>query len=265
MTGLVRRTLAICVFSGVFFASGVGGQAQTGGKLVVFAAASLATALNAIQPIFAQDKNQPVAISYGSSGTLAKQIEQGAPADVFISADTKWIDYLGKKNLLAPGTRRDLLGNDLVLIEPAGGQTKLKIKPGFDLATLAGDGKIAVCTVASCPAGIYAKEAFTKLGIWGAVEPKLAQAANVRGALALVARGEAKFGVVYATDAKAEPKVRVIDVFPADSHSAIVYPVAVVASSKNANAATFEAFLTSQAAVKILTKQGFKFISKRGE
>lgn len=264
MIGSVRRLAAIGVASILIFAPGAGG-AQTGGKLVVFAAASLSTALNAIQPIFTQDKNQPIAISYASSGTLAKQIEQGAPADVFISADTKWIDYLSKKNLLAPGTRRDLLGNELVLIEPADGQTKLDIKPGFDLAALTGDGKIAVCTVASCPAGIYAKEAFTKLGVWGAVEPKLAQAANVRDALALVARGEAKFGVVYATDAKAEPKVRVVGVFPADSHSSIVYPVAVVASSKNANAAVFEAFLTSQPAVKILTKQGFKFISKRGE
>ena len=113
------------------------------------------------------------------------------------SADTKWADYLRKKSLLAPHTRRDLLGNDLVLIEPADGKTKLNIKPGFDLATLAGDSKIAVCTVASCPAGIsHAEEAFTKLGVWGAVEPKLAQANNVRDALVLVARGEAKFGVV---------------------------------------------------------------------
>jgi molybdate transport system substrate-binding protein len=265
MISFVRRLLAIGLSVALIFAAPGAGQAQTSGKLVVFAAASLATALNAIQPIFTQDKNQPVAISYGSSGTLAKQIEQSAPADVFISADTKWIDYLEKKKLLASGTRRDLLSNELVLIEPADGQTKLKIRPGFDLATLAGDGKIAVCTVASCPAGIYAKEAFTKLGVWSAVEPKLAQAANVRDALALVARGEAKFGIVYATDAKAEPKVRVIDVFPADSHTPIIYPVAVVASSKNANAAVFEAFLTSQAAVKILTKQGFKFVSKRGE
>lgn len=261
----IRRIVAFCALGVLALAPGGAAYAQTSGKLVVFAAASLATALNAIQPVFLQDKGQAVAISYGSSGVLAKQIEQGAPADVFISADTKWVDYLQKKNLLAPGTRRDLLGNNLVLVEPASGDTKLKIGPGFDLAQLAGDGKIAVCTVASCPAGIYAKEAFTKLGVWSAVEPKLAQASNVRDALALVARGEAKFGVVYATDAKAEPKVRVVDVFPADSHSPIVYPVALVASSKNANAANFEAFLSSQAAVKILTRQGFKFLSKPGE
>jgi molybdate transport system substrate-binding protein len=262
----IRRVTAAFLGLALFILAPVHeASAETGGKLVVFAAASLASAFKAIAPLFAKEKGQETAISYGSSGVLAKQIEQGAPADVFISADTKWVDYLQKKNLLAPHTRRDLLGNDLVLVEPVSGTTKLEIKPGFDLAKLAGDGKIAVCTVAACPAGIYAKEAFTKLGVWGAVEPKLAQANNVRDALALVARGEAKYGVVYRTDAKAEPKVRVVAIFPADSHSPIVYPIAVVASSKNANAAVFEAFLTSQAATKILTKQGFKILSKKGE
>ncbi len=261
----VRRVAAFFALALLALTPADGASAQTGSRLVVFAAASLATALKAIAPIFAKEKGQETVFSYGSSGVLAKQIEQGAPADVFISADTKWVDYLQKKNLLAPHSRRDLLGNDLVLIEPADGKTKLDIKPGFDLANLTGDGKIAVCTIASCPAGIYAKEAFTKLGVWSAVEPKLAQANNVRDALALVARGEAKYGVVYGTDAKAEPKVRVVAIFPADSHSPIVYPVAVVASSKNANAAVFEAFLTSQAATKILTQQGFKFLSKKGE
>jgi molybdate transport system substrate-binding protein len=261
----IRRIMAFCAIGVSILGSGNGALAQANGS-VVFAAASLATALNAIQPIFLKDTGKTVIFSYGSSGVLAKQIEQGAPADVFISADTKWIDYLQKKNLLAKGTRRDLLGNDLVLVEPAGSDTSLKIKLGFDLAKATGDGKIAVCTIASCPAGIYAKDAFTKLGVWSAVEPKLAQANNVRDALALVARGEAKFGVVYKTDAKAEPKVRVVDVFPADSHAPIVYPVALVASSKNAGAAaTFEAFLSSQAAVKILTGQGFKFLSKPPE
>ncbi len=261
----IRRIMAFCAIGVSILGTGHGASAQANGKVVVFAAASLATALNAIQPIFAKDTGKTVIFSYGSSGVLAKQIEQGAPADVFISADTKWVDYLQKKNLLAKGTRRDLLGNDLVLVEPAGSDTSLKIKPGFDLAKATGDGKIAVCTIASCPAGIYAKDAFTKLGVWSAVEPKLAQANNVRDALALVARGEAKFGVVYKTDAKAEPKVRVVDVFSADSHAPIVYPVTILASSKNADAATFEAFLSSQAAVKVLTGQGFKFLSKPSE
>lgn len=231
-------------------------------KLLVFAAASVETALDAIAPVFAQQKGRVASISYGSSAILAKQIAQGAPADVFISADVKWMDYLDKAKLIQPGTRRNLLGNELVLVEPADAQTELKIAPGFDLAGAAGDGKIAVCTVDSCPGGIYAKEALQKLGVWDAVAPKLAQASNIRGALNLVARGEAKFGIVYATDAKAEPKVKVVGVFPADSHSPIIYPVAVVASSKNPDAAVFAAFLTSQAAVKILTEQGFTILSK---
>ncbi len=140
----VRRFLAFCVLGLLAIAPADVACAQTPGKLVVFAAASLATALKAIEPIFVKEKGGAVAISYGSSGVLAKQIEQGAPADVFISADTKWVDYLEKKKLLAPGTRRNLLGNELVLIEPADASTKLTIKPGFDLAGLTGDGKIAV-------------------------------------------------------------------------------------------------------------------------
>jgi molybdate transport system substrate-binding protein len=233
------------------------------GKLVVFAAASMQTALDAIAPVFVQQKGETASISYGSSAILAKQIERGAPADVFISADAKWMDYLEGKKLLEPGTRRNLLGNSLVLIAPADAQAELKIAPGFNLAGAAGDGKIAVCTVDSCPAGIYAKEALQKLGVWDAVEPKLAQASNVRDALNLVARGEAKFGIVYGTDAKAEPKVKVVDVFPAETHSPIVYPVAVIAGSKDPQAAVFVAFLRSQAAVKILREQGFTIITKK--
>lgn len=237
--------------------------ASAQGKLVVFAAASMQTALDAIAPVFVQQRGETASISYGSSAILAKQIEQGAPADVFISADVKWMDYLEGKKLIEQRTRRNLLGNSLALIEPADQQAELKIASGFNLAGAAGDGKIAVCTVDSCPAGIYAKEALQNLGVWDAVAPKLAQAANVRDALNLVARGEAKFGIVYATDAKAEPKVKVVDVFPAASHSPIVYPVAVIAGSENPEAAVFVAFLTSQAAVKIFKDQGFTILSKK--
>ena len=261
----IRRIMAFCAIGVSILGSGNEAFAQANGKVVVFAAASLATALNAIQPIFLKDTGKTVVFSYGSSGVLAKQIEQGAPADVFISADTKWIDYLQKKIF----SRKAHAAIFWAMISFWSSRREairvLKIKPGFDLAKATADGKIAVCTIASCPAGIYAKDAFTKLGVWSAVEPKLAQANNVRDALALVARGEAKFGVVYKTDAKAEPKVRLVDVFPADSHAPIVYPVAVVASSKNTDAATFEAFLSSQAAVKILAGQGFKFLSKPSE
>lgn len=264
---MAPRSRSIALFCmGLLLAAtplGQGATAQQPGKLVVFAAASMETALDDITPVFVKQKGKTASVSYGSSAILAKQIERGAPADVYISADVKWMDYLEGKKLIAPGTRRNLLGNSLVLIEPADQQAQLKIAPGFDLADAAGDGKIAVCTVESCPAGIYAKEALQKLGVWDRVEPKLAQAANVRDALALVARGEAKFGIVYATDAKAEPKVKVVDVFPEATHSPIIYPVAVVAGSKNPDAAVFVAFLTSQAAVKILKAQGFTVLWKK--
>jgi len=234
----------------------------SGSGPVIFAAASMKTALDAIAAAWEAKTGKKVAISYASSGVLAKQVEQGAPADIFISADTKWMDYLDKAKLLKSGTRRNLLGNELVLVEPANDNVALKIKPGFDLAKETGDSKIAVCTINSCPGGIYAKQAFEKLNVWKEVEPKLAQADNIRTALALVARGEAKFGVVYSTDAKAEPKVKVVDVFPSSSHEPIIYPVAVISSSKNADAAAFLAFMTSQAATKILVDQGFTIVTK---
>ena len=229
---------------------------------VIFAAASMKTALDAMASAFAAETGQAPKISYASSGVLAKQIVQGAPADIFISANDKWMDYLEKAELLKPGTRRDLLSNALVLIEPVDAQTNLKIAPGFALAKALGAGKLAVCTVASCPAGIYAKEALVKLGIFEEVEPKLAQAENVRSALLLVARGEAPFGIVYATDAKAEPKVKVVDTFPASSHKPIIYPVAILVHSTDPAAANFVAFMTSQAAVKILTDQGFIILTR---
>ncbi len=234
--------------------------ASTADGPVVFAAASMKTALDAVATAWKAQSGKNVPISYASSAVLAKQIEQGAPADVFISADLVWMDYLDKAKLLKAGTRINLLGNALVLIEPADGTSTLKIAPNFDLASATGDGKIAVCTIASCPGGIYAKAAFEKLGVWSAVEPKLAQADNIRNALNLVARGEAKFGVVYATDAKAEPKVKVVDTFPEASHGPIVYPAALVATSANPDATAFLAYLRSQAATKIFIDQGFTIL-----
>ena len=229
---------------------------------IVFAAASMKTALDAAAAAWKADTDKTVSIAYASSATLAKQIEQGAPADIFISADLKWMDYLEKSKLIHAGTRRNLFGNKLVLIEPSDADVKLEIAKGFDLAGAAGDGKIAVCAIDSCPGGIYAKEALESLGVFAGVEPKLAQADNVRNALTLVSRGEAKFGIVYATDAKADPKVKVVGTFPASSHSKIVYPVALIAASANPDAAFFLAYLTSQAATKIFTGQGFEILSK---
>jgi molybdate transport system substrate-binding protein len=229
---------------------------------VIFAAASMKTALDAIAAEFAKKTGDATKISYASSAVLAKQIEQGAPADIFISADLKWMDYLDKIKLLKPGTRRNLLGNALVLVEPADATATLKITEGFPLATALDGGKLAVCTVSSCPAGVYGKEALEKLGVWKDIEPKLAQADNVRNALMLVARGEAKFGIVYATDAKAEPKVKVVDIFPEASHTPVVYPIAILTTSSNPDAADFAAFLTSQIGVKILTEQGFTVLER---
>jgi molybdate transport system substrate-binding protein len=229
---------------------------------VVFAAASMKTALDAIAAAWTKTGKPAPVISYASSGVLAKQIEAGAPADLFISADQKWMDTLAKDKAIKPETREALLGNGLVLVEPVGAAVSLKIAKGFDLAGALGDGKLAVCTVSSCPAGIYGKEALTQLGVWSAVEPKLAQAENVRAALLLVARGEAMFGIVYATDAKAEPKVKVVDTFPEDSHSPIVYPVAITTGSKSPDAAAFQAFLHDPAATEILTGQGFTILKK---
>jgi molybdate transport system substrate-binding protein len=228
---------------------------------VVFAAASMKTALDAAAA-WKADTGKTVSIAYASSAVLAKQIEQGAPADIFISADLKWMDYLENAKLIRAGTRKNLFGNKLVLIEPSEADVKLEISKGFDLAGAAGDGKIAVCMIDSCPAGIYAKEALESLGVFAGVEPKLAQADNVRNALTLVSRGEAKFGIVYATDAKADPKVKVVGTFPASSHSQIVYPVALVAASANPDAALFLAYLMSQAAAKIFLEQGFEVLSK---
>lgn len=228
----------------------------------VFAAASMKTALDAVAAAWTAETGKTPPIVYASSAVLAKQIEQGAPADIFISADLTWMDYLDKAKLVQSGTRHDLLGNKLVLIEPADATTKLTIAKGFDLAGAIGDGKLAVCTIASCPGGIYAKQALEALGIWAKVKPKLAQADNIRNALTLVARGEAKFGIVYATDAKAEPKVKVVGVFPEDTHIPIVYPVAVIETSKNPDAIAFATYLSSKAAKKIWTEQGFKILSK---
>jgi molybdate transport system substrate-binding protein len=229
---------------------------------IVFAAASMKTALDAVATAWKAQTGKIVSIAYASSATLAKQIEQGAPADIFISADLKWMDYLEKAKLVRAGTRQNLFGNKLVLIAPGDTDVKLEIAKGFDLAGAADDGRIAVCMIDSCPAGIYAKEALESLGVFAGVEPKLAQVENVRNALTLVSRGEAKFGIVYATDAKADPKVKLVGTFPASSHSKIVYPAALIAASANPDAALFFAYLTSQAATKIFLEQGFDLLSK---
>ena len=225
-------------------------------NLVVFAAASLKDALDAyIQTLPEKDQ---IVVSYGSSGSLARQIELGAPADVFLSANAAWMDKLQADGLLRPGTRRDLLGNRLVLISADPNGAEVAISRDFDLGAALAGGFLAMGEVNSVPAGIYGKQALTWMGQWAGLAPHVAQTENVRAALALVARGEAPLGIVYATDAKAEPKVRQIAVFPSESHDPIVYPGAVVAESTHPLAQSFLTAMETPAAKELFRGYGFE-------
>lgn len=231
------------------------------GPITVFAAASLKESLDAAAAKWQADTGNSATISYAASSALAKQIEEGAPADVFVSADLAWMDYLAERKLIEDATRTSLLGNSLVLIAPKDSTTEIEIASAFDLAGPLGDGRLAIADPAAVPVGKYGKAALESLGVWAQVEGKLAPTENVRAALELVARGEAPLGIVYATDAKAEPGVRVVDVFPAETHPPIVYPVAVTAASGNANAEAFVDFLKSDAAKAIFEASGFTILN----
>ena len=228
---------------------------------VIFAAASLKDALDAVNAEWSKKSGKSAVISYAGSSVLAKQIEEGAPAAVFISADLDWMDYLADRKLIKPDTRFDLLGNRLVLIAPKDSTLATEIAPGFPLAALIGDGRLAMANTESVPAGKYGKAALTKLGVWDAVKDKVAQAENVRAALLLVSRGESPLGIVYATDAKADPNVKVLGVFPEDTHAPIIYPVAVTVGAKNADAEAFVAYLKSPEAKNLFEAQGFKVLT----
>jgi molybdate transport system substrate-binding protein len=230
--------------------------------VTVFAAASLKNALDDVDAAFTKATGVKVTASYAASSALAKQIEAGAPADIFISADLSWMDYVAGKNLIKADSRYNLLGNKLVLI--AGQDSKLSgvtIAPGFDIAKLAGDGRIAVADVKAVPAGHYAKAALEKLGSWAAAEPKLAQAENVRATLAFVARGETPIGIVYETDAKVEPKVKIVGTFPDGSYPPVTYPAAATANAK-ADAVKYLQFLRGNGAKAVFEKYGFSFLVK---
>jgi len=229
-------------------------------RLTAFAAASMKNAIDDIDAAYAAKTGVKVTASYAASSALAKQIEQGAPADIFISADTDWMDYAAARKTINESTRVNLLGNSLVLIAPKDAKAdKVAIGQGFDLAKLAGTGRIATGDVSAVPVGKYAKAALEKLGAWQAAEPKFAMAESVRAALTLVARGEAPLGIVYATDAQVEPGVKIIGTFPADSHPPIIYPVAATTSAKP-EAAGYLAFLRSATAKTIFEKYGFTFL-----
>ncbi len=224
----------------------------------VFAAASMKTALDSLSADYLKSTGKAVTLTYAGSSALAKQIEQAAPADIFISADEEWMDYLAKKSLINPATRSDLIGNELVLIAPVDSKVAIDIAEGFKLAEALGEGRLAVGDVKAVPAGKYAKSSLTALKIWDSVESKLAQSENVRAALTLVARGEAPLGIVYRSDAAAEPKVKVIGTFPAATHAPIIYPIAVVAGSKVSEASRgFIDYLKSEAAQKAFLSLGF--------
>jgi molybdate transport system substrate-binding protein len=231
--------------------------------LLVFAAASLGDALTQVDAAFTAQTGVQVRASFAASSVLAKQIEAGAPAEVFLSADREWMDYLEQRALLQPGSRHDLLGNALVLIAPRDSTVRLKIAPGFNLAGALGQGRLATGDPDSVPAGRYARAALMKLGIWAQVSGRVIGAENVRAALEYVARGEAPLGIVYSSDAQAEKRVRVVDVFPEDTHPPITYPVALTAAASPL-AVRYAAFLRGDSAKTIFVRLGFGVLAPQG-
>ncbi len=225
--------------------------------ITVFAAASLTDVLQAIGAGYTATTGTPVRYSFAASSALARQIESGAHVDVFVSADQEWMDYLEQRGLIDRSTRRNIVANRLALVAPADSAIQLKIAPGFRLAEALGTrGRLATGDPDSVPAGKYAKEALTSLGVWPQIESRLVRAENVRTALAFVSRGEVPLGIVYETDAKADGKVKVIDVFPAASHAPIEYPVAALKNASPA-ARAFVAYLSSPASREIFQSAGF--------
>ena len=257
MSRLVRFLLALALVACAQAA--FAGSARA--PVTVFAAASLKESLDVAAQVYQRRTGTPVRVAYAASPALARQIEQGAPADVFVSADRDWMDYLASRHLLRAGTRRDLLGNTLVLIAPRDARMPpVSFARPSSVVRALGDGRLALALTASVPAGKYAKAAFESLGVWTALRPHVVEAENVRAALLLVARGEARLGVVYATDARAAARVRVLATFPARSHPPIVYPVAVVASSRHRAANDFVAWLGTPEARAIFVRHGFTAI-----
>jgi molybdate transport system substrate-binding protein len=258
----VVRRLILAAFAALIAIAGAAPSGMAQEKTItVFAAASMKNALDDVDTMFTKQSGVKVVASYAASSALMKQIEQGAPADVFLSADVDWMDYGAKHNLIKNDTRLNLLGNRLVLIAPKDSKIdNVKIGPGFDLAALAAGGRIATGDVRAVPAGLYAKAALEKLGVWASVESKMAMAENVRAALVLVARGEAPLGIVYETDAKIDPGVKIVGVFPDDSHPPIIYPVALTKDAKP-DAAQYLAFLRTPGAKAVFERYGFRVLA----
>ncbi len=249
------RIALLIVFAGLCRLDSAAQPAATE-DVLVFAAASLKEVVDEIAAAAQPATGATMRVSYAASSALARQIEAGAPAQIFISADVEWMDYLAGKDLIQAGSRVDLVGNSLVLIAPAAEPVRLTITRGFGLAAAVGNGRLAVADPTAVPAGKYARAALTSLGVWDSVATKLAPADNVRSALALVARGEAPLGIVYRTDALVEPNVRIVDTFPKDTHPPIVYPAALTRSASRAAARLLE-FLRSPAARAVFERRGF--------
>jgi molybdate transport system substrate-binding protein len=250
---------------GLAMASGLASRSNAQDRgLFVFAAISLREAMDEIGKAWSRTsgKTEPRA-SYAASGALARQIENGAPADIFVSADIDWMDHLERRGLIRPGTRAALLGNRLVMIAAKDSTAQVRLERGLDLTPLLGRGRLAMATIDTVPAGRYGKAALENLGMWRAVENRVAQADNVRAAMAFVARGDAPLGIVYATDAAADPTVKVVALFPADSHPPIVYPMAIPAESRHPDAAAFHAHLRSDGAAAIFERHGFSVLVHR--
>lgn len=253
----MRRLLASLAFLFMAVAAVIQpAAAQQTGPLVL-AAASLQESMNAAADAWAAKGHPRPKISFAGSSALARQIEAGAPADIFVSADEPWMDAVQSKGLLRPKTRVPFLTNSLVLVAPANTPRRLTIAPGFPLAAALGSSRLAVADTSAVPAGVYAKQALTRLKVWPSVQGKLAPAENVRAALALVSRGAAPLGIVYATDARAERGVRVVGIFPAKSHDPISYPVALLASSRHKDAEGFRRYLISAEGKAVFRRFGF--------
>jgi len=255
---LSRSAVAGALATILVLTAGTGLVWAASDAVTVFAAASTTNAVTEIGALFSQRNEERFLPSFASSSTLAKQIDNGAPADIYISANKKWMDYLEEKKMIEPGTRIDLLSNRIVLIVPAGSSVDhIAIAPGFDLLPFIGDSRLSMGDPDHVPAGIYGKQALESLGVWAAVESHVARAKDVRAALALVEQGEAPLGLVYATDAAISKKVRVVGTFPETSHPPIVYPVAIVAGKQSPATDRFMALLQSPEAKSIFEKYGF--------
>jgi molybdate transport system substrate-binding protein len=257
--GVTRRGMS-GVAAGAWLA--LGRPAAASDAVLVFAAASLKTALDEIVASWAVSTGKRATVSYAASNTLAKQIEAGAPADLFISADLAWMDHVESNGLIQSETRTNLLGNSLVLISPKDEAKPAAIGPA--LADRLAGGRLAMANVEAVPAGRYGKAALEKLGAWAGVQDRIAQAESVRAALLLVSRGEAPLGLVYRTDAAADPNVAVVATFPPDSHAPIIYPAALTKASAHPAAPAFLAFLRSATARATFEKQGFAVLGTLG-